>query len=185
MSLASGKNYFSYSSFSTPISMYTIADNEALMMDIRDTLNNVPVIFSTLSSKYDINDYTLLTFSMAGDWDKPLYLYDALTNDSLLIMNGLQVAVQTPQSDQLRYFINGGNRTTSGEEESGVATAIETVNGDGDSYTIHHTPYTVIYDVLGRKIMTLNEYDLISNIQLPTGVYIIQRGNNTERMVIR
>lgn len=185
LSLASGKNYFSYSSFSTPISMYTIADNEALMMDIRDTLNNVPVIFSTLSSKYDINDYTLLTFSMAGDWDKPLYLYDALTNDSLLIMNGLQVAVQTPQSDQIRYFINGGKRTTSGEEESGVATAIETVNGDGDSYTIHHTPYTVIYDVLGRKIMTLNEYDLISNIQLPTGVYIIQRGNNTERMVIR
>ena len=42
-----------------------------------------------------------------------------------------------------------------------------------------------IYDILGRKIMTLTEYDLISNIQLPTGVYIIQRGTNTERMVIR
>ena len=43
----------------------------------------------------------------------------------------------------------------------------------------------VIYDMLGRRVLTLNEFDLISNIQLPTGVYIIQRGTKTERMVIR
>ena len=37
LSIASGLNYYSDESFSTPLSLYTIADNEALMQDIRDT----------------------------------------------------------------------------------------------------------------------------------------------------
>ena len=183
LSLSSGKHYFNYGAFSTPISLYTIADNEALMMDIRDTLNRVPVVFSTIDAKFDINNYTLLTFSMTGNWDKPLYLYDAVSNDSVLIRNGLQIAIETPLNDQIRYFINGSKRVTSEENQQGTATGIEEVNDQ-----LPNTNYqsgTVIYDVLGRKIMTLNEYDLISNIHLPTGVYIIQRGSNTERMVIR
>ena len=132
---------------------------------------------------YEYEEYTLLSFAFEGHWSTPLYLYDALTNDSIQITNGLQVAVRTPESDQIRYFINGSNRVTSEENQQGTATGIEEVNDQ-----LPNTNYqsgTVIYDVLGRKIMTLNEYDLISNIHLPTGVYIIQRGSNTERMVIR
>ena len=183
LSLSSGKHYYNSGAFSTPISLYTIADNEALMLDIRDTLNRVPVVFSTIDAKFDINNYTLLTFSLTGNWDKPLYLYDAVSNDSVLIRNGLQIAIETPLNDQIRYFINGSKRVTSEENQQGTATGIEEVNDQ-----LPNTNYqsgTVVYDVLGRKIMTLNEYDLISNIHLPTGVYIIQRGSNTERMVIR
>ena len=164
LSLSSGKHYFNYGAFSTPISLYTIADNEALMLDIRDTLNRVPVVFSTIDAKFDINNYTLLTFSMTGNWDKPLYLYDAVSNDSVLIRNGLQIAIETPLNDQIRYFINGSKRVTSEENQQGTATGIEEVNDQ-----LPNTNYqsgTVIYDVLGRKIMTLNEYDLISNIHL-------------------
>lgn len=183
LSLSSGKHYYNSGAFSTPISLYTIADNEALMLDIRDTLNRVPVVFSTIDAKFDINNYTLLTFSMTGNWDKPLYLYDAVSNDSVLIRNGLQIAIETPLNDQIRYFINGSKRVTSEENQQGTATDIEEV--DDQLPNTNYQSGTVIYDVLGRKIMTLNEYDLISNIHLPTGVYIIQRGSNTERMVIR
>lgn len=182
LSLSSGKHYFNAGAFSTPISLYTIADNEALMMDIRDTLSSVPVVFSTIDAQFDINNYTLLTFSITGNWDKPLYLYDAASNDSVLIRNGLQIAVETPLNDQIRYFINGRPAQKT-NDNPGITTDIEEVNSQ--SPITNDQSGTIIYDLLGRRVMTLNEFDLISNIQLPTGVYIVQRGNSTERMVIR
>ena len=185
-SLSSGDHYYNSGSFVTPLNIYTIADNEALMMDIRDTLSCVPVIFSTLDKKYVFDAYTTLSFATDGAWDRPLYLYDAVTNDSLMILNGLRVSVPTPYNNQMRYFINGLGRTASNNDQPGTTTGIEVVN-EQLPITNNQSGTTVIYDVLGRRLMTLNEYDLISNIrlQLPTGVYIIQRGDKTERMVIR
>ena len=181
--LSSGLNYFSYSSFSTPLTMYTIADNEALMMDLRDTLGTVPLVFGTLDDRFEINNRTVLSFATEGEWDTPLYLYDALTNDSVLILNGLQVAIETPLDNQIRYFING-RPVAKATEEQEVTTGVENPTPDSPSPVTGESS-TVIYDILGRRIMTLGEYDLISTIQLPTGVYVIQRGDNTERMVIR
>ena len=183
LTLNSGLYDFSYSSFNTPLGMYTIADNRTLMRDIRDTLGTVPLVFTKIEDKYDYSDVTMLSFAYNGEWDTPLYLYDALTNDSILIVNGLQVAIETPQADQLRYFING-RPVAQSTDRQGIATGLETANdNDPSPVTGNRSPLTVIYDVLGRKVAVLNEYDLISNIQLPTGVYVIQRGNQTERMV--
>ena len=181
-SLASG---MTDNAFETPLTAYTIADNQPVMLDMRDTLKNMPLIFGRLDNAgYEYNDITYLSFSLKGNWDKPLYIYDIATGDSVQICNGLQLGIRTPESDQIRYFINGGKyTTTTNDDQPGVTTDIDEVNDQ-----LPNTNYqsgTVIYDVLGRKIMTLGEYDLLSTIQLPTGVYIIQRGKNTERMVIR
>lgn len=184
LNIASGLNYDANDLFVTPLTMYTIADNQALMQDVRDTLVSVPLIFTTLED-YTYSDYTILSFSMNGAWDKPLYLYDALTNDSILIRNGLQVAIQMPNSDQIRYFINGTPKAGNNDNQQGVTTDIESVSPQDGLYSNSESGLTSIYDMLGRRIMTLTEYDLISTIQLPTGVYVIQRGNQTERMVIR
>ena len=181
LNIASGLNYYSDESFSTPLSMYTIADNKALMQDIRDTLSMVPLVFTTLPD-YSYSDYTFLSFSTDGNWDKPLYLYDALSNDSVLIRDGLRIAVPTPQSDQMRYYINGRKKASQGGSET--PTGIESPN-DPINDQIVNDKMVHIYDMLGRKVLTLGEYDLLSNIQLPTGVYVIQRGNQTERMVIK
>ncbi len=185
LNISSGLNYYSDGSFSTPISMYTIADNRALMYDMRDSMNMVPLAFTTLDSRYSISNYTLLSFATEGDWSKPLYLYDALTGDSLLIVNGLKVSVETPLNDQIRYYINGGHRTVSPEAvDPGIATGIELINEEQNDQTVNDQMVN-IYDVLGRKVATLQEHDLISNTVLPTGVYIISRGDKTERMVIK
>ena len=168
--------------YETPLSMYTIAGNEALMLDVRDSIGTIPLVFATLPD-YEYEEYTLLSFAFEGHWSTPLYLYDALTNDSIQITNGLQVAVRTPKSDQIRYFINGnGARTSTDGGQPGVTTDIDEVD---DQLPTANNQSAIIYDVLGRPVLKLSEYDLISNIQLPTGVYIIQRGKNTERMVIR
>ena len=168
--------------YETPLSMYTIAGKEALMLDVRDSIGTIPLVFATLPD-YEYEEYTLLSFAFEGHWSTPLYLYDALTNDSIQITNGLQVAVRTPESDQIRYFINGnGARTSTDGGQPGVTTDIDEVD---DQLPTANNQSAIIYDVLGRPVLKLSEHDLISNIQLPTGVYIIQRGKNTERMVIR
>jgi hypothetical protein len=167
----------------TPMALYTICDNQPLMYDRRAELHNIPVVFSFMSDNYSFAGRTILSFATQGKFSEPLYLHDALSGDSIMIVNGLRISVETPQSNQIRYFINGSKPVTSEENQQGTATGIEEVNDQ--SPITNYQSGTVIYDVLGRKIMTLNEYDLISNIHLPTGVYIIQRGSNTERMVIR
>lgn len=182
--LASGLNYFNYGAFSTPLSMYTIADNQALMMDIRDTLSNVPLVFSTLNEKYDFSEYTILSFSFNGEWTEPLYLHDALYGDSIMISDGLRIAVRTPQNDQIRYYINA-HRAPKATEDTNIATGVDNIGVGNDPSTLNTQHSTFIYDLLGRRVMILGENDLITNVQLPTGVYIIQRGNKTERMVIR
>lgn len=182
--LASGLNYFNYGAFSTPLSMYTIADNQALMMDIRDTLSNVPLVFSMLNEKYDFSDYTILSFSFNGEWTEPLYLHDALYGDSIMISDGLRIAVRTPQNDQIRYYINA-HRAPKTTEDTNIATGVDNIGVDNEPSTLNTQHSTFIYDILGRRVMMLGENDLITNVQLPTGVYIIQRGNKTERMVIR
>ena len=110
LSLSSGLEYYDEAAFSTPLNMYTIADNRALMLDIRDTLQAVPIVFATLEDKlnsrgrpiYTYSDVTMLSFALTGEWEQPLYLFDALTGDSIMIVNGLQIGIQTPQSDQIR-----------------------------------------------------------------------------------
>jgi len=186
LSIASGLNYYSDESFSTPLSLYTIADNEALMQDIRDTLSSVPVVFATLDNHFSFDEYTFLSFAMEGSWDKPVFLYDALTGDSIHIMDGMQIAVETPISNQLRYFINGGEPRQAGQNSSteGVATGIEEINVPINDQMVNGKMVHV-YDVLGRQVAVLGENDLLTQLKLPTGVYVIQRGNKTERVVIR
>jgi hypothetical protein len=181
-SLASG---MTDNAFETPLTAYTIADNQPVMLDMRDTLKNMPLIFGRLDNAgYEYSDITYLSFSLKGNWDKPLYIYDIATGDSVQICNGLQLGIRTPESDQIRYFINGA-RAPKATEDTNIATGVEhnggLINGDASL----NDGRTIIYDLLGRRVMVLGEHDLISNVQLPTGVYIIQRGNKTERMVIR
>ena len=165
--------------------MYTVCDNRTLMYDSREMVGRVPLGFSMLSD-YNFDNRITLSFATEGKWDRPLYLHDALSGDSILIMNGMRISVLAPQNDELRYYINGGavrsTEQTTGEE---IATGIDNngglINGDASL----NDGRTRIYDVLGRQVAVLGENDLLTQLKLPTGVYIIQRGDKTERKIIR
>ena len=171
--------------FHTPLTMYTVCDNRTLMYDSRELVGRVPLGFSMLSD-YNFDDRIILSFATEGKWDRPLYLHDALSGDSILIMNGMRISVLAPQNDQLRYYINGGGirsteQTTGGEE---IATGIEEINAQINDKMVNDKMVHV-FDVLGRQVAVLGENDLLTQLKLPTGVYVIQRGNKTERVVIR
>lgn len=187
LSLSSGNTAYNRNSLATPLSLYTVADNRALMLDMRDTIDLVPLFLGTLENvenRYTYSATTTLSFATDGEWDRPLYLYDALTNDSVLIVNGLQLTVETPLSDQLRYYINGSRTLTPEPEQPGVATGLEQINDPSQMSNVQ-SQMTQVFDLLGRVVTTCPADNLISNTALPAGVYIIVRGDKTERMVIR
>lgn len=170
--------------FHTPLTMYTVCDNKTLMYDSRQNVGRVPLGFAMLD-EYTFSNRITLSFATEGHWDRPLYLHDALSGDSIMIMNGMRISVAAPQTDEIRYYINRGNHAPAATEDTNIATGVDNngglINGDASL----NDGRTIIYDLLGRRVMMLGENDLITNVQLPTGVYIIQRGNKTERMVIR
>ena len=172
--------------FHTPLSMYTVCDNRTLMYDSRAIVERIPLGFA-MQNEYHFGETITLSFATEGQWDRPLYLYDAFTNDSVMILNGLRVTVAAPQTDEIRYYINGANNSAaSDEQQPATPTGIETVQENNPSQAANNPAHaTKIYDLLGRHLITLNEHDLIYNVQLPTGVYIVQRGSKTERMVIK
>ena len=169
--------------FHTPLAMYSVCENRSLMYDSRELVGRVPLGFSMLSD-YNFDDRIILSFATEGKWNRPLYLHDALTGDSIMIMNGMRVAIAAPQSDELRYYINGGEHIASGEEQQGTATGIDLVEDAANDQMVNDQ-MVYIYDVLGRKVAVLGENDLLTRINLPTGVYIISRGDKTERIVIK
>ena len=78
-----------------------------------------------------------------------------------------------------------GSRTLTPEpEQPGVATGLEQINDPSQMSNVQ-SPMTQVFDLLGRVVTTCPADNLISNTAPPAGVYIIVRGDKTERMVIR
>ena len=185
LSLSSGLGYYSDLTFTTPLSLYTLAGDKALMLDIRDSVGLVPLVFAKLDEYHTFSATTQLSFALTGEWNRPLYLYDAVTGGKTLIMNGMQLLVEMPETDQIRYYINGGNASDP-HSDQGVATSV-TIDewiANWETTTSLQERITV-YDVLGREITTSTSCKENTIPALPTGVYLIKRGNHTERILVR
>ena len=82
----------------------------------------------------------------------------------------------------LRYYINGGRSQAA--KEHGTATGVEVpVSGSLTESSACNT--AAVYDMLGRCVLTLGENDLIDSAVLPAGVYLVCRGGETEKIVIK
>ena len=173
---------FSESAFHTPMALYSICDNRALMYDTRSEMTNIPVVLSLMSKEYKFAGYTTLYFATEGDFSRPLYLHDALSGDSILIRSGMEIAVQTPETDQIRYYINYSASAQDSQQDT--PTDITDVQPDGQQDTSAQ-PFAVVYDMLGRKVAELGQYDMLTSLNVPVGVYMIQRGNKVERVIIK
>ena len=183
LSLVSGLNYYNAGSLATPLGLYTIADNKPVMLDVRDTLDMVPLVFTTLDDHYTYDNVTLLSFALNGPWNGPLYLYDAVTGDSIMITDGLKVGIMTPENDRLRYYIN--HRVIPVKEPVVEPEEPVTTAGAQVGENVRQPRLTKVYDMLGRRVAVLEKNELIHQLGLPKGVYVIQRGTEVEKIVVR
>lgn len=196
--LTSGVHAFRGDVLTTSINLFTICQNEALSIDLRKDFVTVPLglIFPDPN---DRQETTTLNFSFNEEWNDTLFLYDKKTDSYTEILNGLELEIETPNNDELRYYIVKHEKEdviTSTHHNQGTEQQTEPTI---DFITLQKGQLTIvgsekvdqlsIYDLTGRLIRQQNIGDAIATIHLPQGVYIAtaQMGNiaKTQNIIIK
>lgn len=96
----------------TPINMYTVADQVPMMIDVRQDIDTIPL--SMLVHDDYRTDTVEFAFYLTLNWDKECYFYDAFTDARYRIMDGMFVSLPMPQNHENRYFILGPDDSSNG-----------------------------------------------------------------------
>ena len=108
------------SSVTTPLNMYTVADQVPMMADVRQGISEIPL--SVLVDDDYRTDYMQLAFYYTPNWSRTCYLVDSYTEERTRIMNGLIISVEMPLNHEQRYYIEGPDEYTS-SSNGGVTTS--------------------------------------------------------------
>jgi hypothetical protein len=112
----------------TPFNIYASEGEYGLSIDLRDEVLNIPVSFYMSELPYDPT--TLLWFTGVNAIDGSLVLYDALTGSERPIIDGICLAIATPEySHQTRYYIRRRGYDPS-DPQGNTTTAINNSTSD-------------------------------------------------------
>lgn len=185
----------------SPINMYTIAQQVPMMVDVRENIDTVPV--SMLVHNSYRTEEVVFSFYLSQNWNKKCYFCDALTGARYRILDGLLLKMEMPINHENRYYIEGPDRVSNSDITT--STTHPTLQ-EGECQIWAYSPEQGqmvvwssdifkainVYDLSGRLIHH-KELDLQYNsatISVPSGVYIIEaimRDNSKEftRTIVR
>ncbi|MBQ2290689.1 MAG: T9SS type A sorting domain-containing protein [Paludibacteraceae bacterium] len=185
----------------SPINMYTIAQQVPMMVDVRENIDTVPV--SMLVHDSYRTEEVVFSFYLSQNWNKKCYFCDAVTGARYRILDGLLLKMEMPINHENRYYIEGPDRgsnsdiTTSTthptlEEGECQIWAYSPEQGQMVVWSSDIFKAINVYDLSGRLI-NHKELDLQYNsatISVPAGVYMIEaimRDNSKEftRTIVR
>ena len=178
----------------SPINMYTIAQQVPMMVDVRENIDTVPV--SMLVHDSYRTEKVRFSFYLSLNWEKECYFCDAVTGARYRILDGLWLEMDMPNNHENRYYIEGPDRgsnsdiTTSTthptlEEGECQIWAYSPEQGQMVVWSSDIFKAINVYDLSGRLI-SHKELDLQYNsatISVPSGVYMIEaimRDNSKE-----
>lgn len=159
----------------TPFGVYTRVDNKPLMVNMVHTIEMVPLSVSIIDTT--VKD-VVITFTGAEKFTRPVYLYDALTDESRRIYSGMTVDFSGLESDAVRYYLNidRPNIITADDNMTDDSDVIITNDIEGvHCYSQSEILAINIYDVAGHLIKECsNINDNTFSIKLPVGVYVME-----------
>lgn len=148
-------------------SLYTIAGDMAVQINQTPTLRNIPLgIYS------DNEEEVTLTFEGLEHFGDSLYLYDALTKESIRL-DALTTQVTVPGSTHGRYFLNGTDEMTA---DGNIA--IYSPN-PGQLIVAAPAPDVLgrvrIYTVTGQLVQAFSGLNTsVHSFNLPQGIYLVE-----------
>ena len=175
---------FKSTAFNTTINLYTACGKDALSIDFRDKITMVPLglYFPNLKERKDMTD---LVFNGVESWGRQLFLYDVDTDTETEIFEGLVLTVETPENEDLRYYIRAGKAEN---EHSDITTdLIGSDDVQGYSATIdfitlskgqlkivgsENIDNVQVFDATGKLVANVNGGSKILTVNLPQGVYV-------------
>ncbi len=188
--ISSGVENQSY--VTTPLNMYTVAEQVPMMADVRQGISNIPL--AMLIHDDCRTQHMQLAFYLSPNWTRKCYLHDTATGQKMRIMDGLVITVDMPQNHEQRYIIEGPDQYIGSNNNDSTTTSVENnLSANADEATVH--AYSVekgtltvlsnqlieqvkVYNLTGQLMLThrpsLLSYQLSTNAQLPTGVCVVE-----------
>lgn len=164
----------------TPISVYSVATGAALAYNSVTDMEFVPLGLLLVDSTI-VAESVRFTFDGVDYFYDELYLYDALYNSYLPLIDGVALELEMPESGELRYFITdtkhnvGGGVTTSDDLVEGSKVCVFTTEGEACIIAEDIISEATVYDIAGRLIYHSDQISSSQhNISLPNGVYMLK-----------
>ena len=164
----------------TPISVYSVATGAALAYNSVTDMEFVPLGLLLVDSTI-VAESVRFTFDGVDYFYDELYLYDALYNSYLPLIDGVALELEMPESGELRYFITdtkhnvGGGVTTSDDLVEGSKVCVFTTEGEACIIAEDIISEATVYDIAGRLIYYSDQISSSQhNISLPNGVYMLK-----------
>ena len=189
----------STSAVTSPLNMYTVAEQVPMMADVRQGISEIPV--AILAANNARSEYMQLAFYYTSNWSRTCYFVDHKTGQRIRIMDGLVISVEMPLNHEQRYYIEGPDEYTS-SSNGGVTTS---TSGVTQPESVHRVwAYTqdgtviinasdliksaMLYDITGRLVTTSDNSLITNSLTLSTtgtaGMYILDvtlRDGTTEQ----
>ena len=177
----------SQSAVTTPLNMYTVAEQVPMMADVRQGISQIPL--GILAANGYRSQYMQVAFYLSSNWSRECYFCDSQTGQKIRIMDGLVISVEMPLNHEQRYYIEGPDEYL-GSSEGGVTTSTTTPSADLNQKAWAYSPsmgtlvvaandmfqQVRIYDMAGR-LLTDKTFDLLhhtATLTAPTGVCIVE-----------
>ena len=164
----------------TPISVYSVATGAALAYNSVTDMEFVPLGLLLVDSTI-VAESVRFTFDGVDYFYDELYLYDALYNSYLPLIDGVALELEMPESGELRYFITdtkhnvGGGVTTSDDLVEGSKVCVFTTEGEACIIADDIISEATVYDIAGRLIYYSDQISSSQhNISLPNGIYMLK-----------
>ena len=139
----------------TPFNIYAIEDSCGLSIDLLDSIVNVPVSFYMSDLPYE--PMTYLWFTGVNNIDGPLVFYDALTKTERPIIDGICLAIETPeQNHQKRYYIRRPGYAPYNDNPTTGYVEVEEPEDKAVKFIYENQIYILknghVYTIMGQKI---------------------------------
>ena len=182
----------------TPLNMYTVAEQVPMMADVRQGISEIPL--GILAASNARSEYMQVAFYLSANWSRECYFVDHKTGQKIRIMDGLVISVEMPENHEQRYSIEGPD-TYQGSNGVVTSTTQPTLSTTGNkvwAYAPDRSTVVVsssdliksatLYDITGRLIAQSPNSLITNTLTLHTagvaGVYIVDvtlRDGSTER----
>ena len=173
----------------TPLNMYTVAEQVPMMADVRQGISDIPL--AILAADKARAEHMQLAFYLSPNWSRECYFYDSQTGQKIRIMDGLVITVEMPQNHEQRYFIEGPDEYLgSSEDPQGPTTAVDNTSSSAlatlQAFSLAQGELTIgsnqliqeirLYDLAGRLILdnSLTLLHTTTTVTAPSGICLVE-----------
>lgn len=172
----------------TPLNMYTVAEQVPMMADVRQGISEIPLAILAVDKARA--EHMQLAFYLSPNWSRECYFYDSQTGQKIRIMDGLVITVEMPQNHEQRYYIEGPDEYLGDSNDDGTTTATYNINSNSSAtlsaYSLAQGELCVssnllirqvkLYDLTGRLIVDkpLQLLNTTTTLAAPSGICLVE-----------